>query len=94
VMNLATIKPIDSDSVIKLAKETKCLVTVEEHQISGGMGSAVAEVLSQVYPVPIEFIGIKDKFGQSGTAKELIEHYELGKDAIKNAVKKVLKRKV
>ena len=94
VMNLATIKPIDSEAIITLAKETKAIVTVEEHQIAGGMGSAVAEVLAQNYPIPIEFIGIKDKFGQSGTPDELIEHYGMGKDAIKEAVKKVLKRKV
>jgi transketolase len=94
VLNLASVKPIDSDAVIKLAKETKCLVTVEEHQVAGGIGSLISEVLAQVYPTPIEFVGLKDKFGQSGTAKELIEHYELGKDAIKNAVKKVLNRKV
>lgn len=94
VLNLASIKPIDADSVIKLAKETKCLVTVEEHQIAGGIGSSILEILAQNFPVPIEFVGVKDKFGQSGTAKELIEHYELGKDAIKNAVRKVLKRKI
>ena len=94
VMNLATIKPIDSEAIITLAKETKAIVTVEEHQIAGGMGSAVAEVLAQNYPTPIEFIGVKDLFGQSGTPDELIEHYGMGKDAIKEAVKKVLKRKV
>ena len=93
VMNLSSIKPIDAEEIIKLAKETKCIVTVEEHQIAGGMGSAVVEVLAQNFPVPIEFIGVKDKFGQSGTAKELIEHYELGKNSIKEAVKKVLSRK-
>ena len=94
VMNLATIKPIDTEAIITLAKETKAIVTVEEHQIAGGMGSAVAEVLAQNYPIPIEFIGIKDKFGQSGTPDELIEHYGMGKNAIKEAVKKVLKRKI
>ncbi len=93
VMNLASIKPIDSVAIITLAKETKAIVTVEEHQIAGGMGSAVAEVLAQNFPVPIEFIGIKDKFGQSGTPDELIEHYGMGKNSIKEAVKKVLKRK-
>lgn len=93
VMNLASIKPIDSEAIVALAKEAKCLVTVEEHQTMGGMGSAVAEVLAQNFPVPIEFIGVKDKFGQSGTPDELIEHYGMGKDAIKDAVKKVLKRK-
>lgn len=93
VMNLASIKPIDSEAIITLAKETKAIVTVEEHQIAGGMGSAVAEVLAQNYPVPIEFIGVKDKFGQSGTPDELIEHYGMGKNAIKEAVKKLLGRK-
>jgi transketolase len=93
VMNLASIKPIDVDAVVALAKECKAIVTVEEHQVAGGMGSAVAETLAQNFPVPIEFIGIKDKFGQSGTPEQLIEHYGLGKNAIKEAVKKVLKRK-
>ncbi len=93
VMNLASIKPIDSEAIITLAKETKGIVTVEEHQMAGGMGSAVAEVLAQNYPVPIEFIGVKDLFGQSGTPDELIEHYGMGKNSIKEAVKKVLKRK-
>ena len=93
VMNLSSIKPIDKDAITVLAKETKAIVTVEEHQISGGMGSAVAEVLAQNYPTPIEFIGIQDKFGQSGTPDELIEHYGMGKDSIKEAVKRVLGRK-
>jgi len=94
VLHLTSIKPIDGDAIIKLAKETKCIVTVEEHQVMGGMGSAVAEVLAQSFPVPIEFIGVKDKFGQSGSPKELIEYYGMGKDSIKSAVTKVLKRKI
>ena len=93
VMNLASIKPAGQDEIIKLAKETKCLVTVEDHQIAGGIGSLVSEILSQIYPVPIEFVGVKDRFGQSGTAKELLREYSLDKDAIKNAVRKVWKRK-
>ncbi len=93
-MNLATIKPIDTNALVALAKETGKIVTVEEHQIMGGMGSAVAEALAQNYAVPIEFIGIQDKFGQSGTPDELIEHYGMGKDSIKEAVKKVLGRKL
>lgn len=93
VMNLSSIKPIDRDAIVALAKETKCIVTVEEHQILGGMGSAVAEVLAENYPVPIEFIGVRDQFGQSGTPEELIEHYGMGKENIKDAVRKVLKRK-
>ncbi|MEK7564305.1 MAG: transketolase C-terminal domain-containing protein [Patescibacteria group bacterium] len=94
VLNLASIKPLDTEAVINLAKETKKIVTVEEHQIAGGMGSAVAEVFAQNFPVPIEFIGVKDRFGQSGTPDELIEYYGMGKDAIKDAVKRILKRKV
>jgi len=93
VMNLASIKPIDTDAVIALGKECKAIVTVEEHQIAGGTGSAVAETLAQNFPVPIEFIGVQDKFGQSGSPDELIEHYGMGKNSIKEAIKKVLKRK-
>jgi transketolase len=93
VLNLSSLKPIDKEAVISLAKECKAIVTVEEHQINGGMGSAVAEVLVQNFPVPIEFVGVKDLFGQSGTPEELIKHYGLDKDSIKEAVKKVLKRK-
>lgn len=94
VMNLSEIKPIDANAVVILAKETKAIVTVEEHQVAGGMGSAVAEILAQNYPVPIEFIGVGDKFGQSGTPDELVEYYGMGKNSIKNAVIKVLDRKV
>ncbi|MEK7569370.1 MAG: transketolase C-terminal domain-containing protein [Patescibacteria group bacterium] len=94
VMNLATIKPLDAGSVVTLAKECKAIVTVEEHQTMGGAGSAVAEVLAENFPVPIEFIGVKDRFGQSGTPEELIEEYEMGKNSIKEAVKKVLKRRI
>lgn len=93
VINLSSIKPLDHNAVEKLAKESNAIVTVEEHQIAGGMGSAVAEFLSQNYPTPVEFVGVKDKFGQSGTPDELIEHYGMGKDAIKEAVKKVVRRK-
>ncbi len=90
VMNLATIKPLDSQAIIALARETKKIVTVEEHQIAGGMGSAVAECLAENFPVPMRFIGVHDKFGQSGTPEELIEHYEMGEKDIKKAVKELL----
>jgi transketolase len=93
VLNLVSIKPLDKKAILALAKETKALVTVEEHQQAGGMGSAVAEFLAQHYPIPIEFVGVQDKFGQSGAPDELIEHYGLGKDSIKKAVQKVLERK-
>ncbi|MCX6752416.1 MAG: transketolase family protein [Candidatus Nomurabacteria bacterium] len=94
VMNLSSIKPIDANAIIALARETKAIVTVEEHQVAGGMGSAVAEVLAKNYPVPMVFIGVQDKFGQSGTPDELVEYYGMGKNSIKEAVKRVLQRKV
>lgn len=94
VMNLSSIKPIDTEAIISLAKECGKIVTVEEHQIAGGMGGAVSEVLAQSFPVPIEFVGVQDKFGQSGTPNELVEHYGMGKDSIKEAVRKILKRKI
>ena len=84
---------MDKNAVIALAKETKKIVTVEEHQVMGGMGSAVAEVLAGNFPVPIEFIGVQDRYGQSGAPSELIEHYGMGKNGIKEAVKKILGRK-
>jgi transketolase len=93
VLNLATIKPLDVEALWKLAQETGAIVTVEEHQIAGGMGSAVAECLAAHAPVPIEFIGVKDIFGQSGTPEELIELYEMGETHIMEAVHKVLLRK-
>lgn len=94
VLNLFTIKPLDKESVLALAKECKAIVTVEEHQVAGGMGSAVAEFLAENFPVPMEFVGVKDKFGQSGTPDELVEHYGMGKDSIKETVKKLIKRKI
>ena len=93
VVNIATIKPLDTEAVIALAKECKAIVTVEEHQVAGGMGSAITECLSQNYPVPIEFIGVRDKFGQSGTPEQLIKHYKMDRDSISQAIVKVLNRK-
>ena len=93
VLNIGTVKPLDTDAVLALAKETNAIVTVEEHQIAGGMGSAVAEYLASVYPTAIEFIGVKNLYGQSGTPNELIEKYEMGISHIEVAVKKVLDRK-
>lgn len=93
VMNLGTVKPIDQEAIIALAKEAGVIVTVEEHQIKGGVGSAVAEVLVQQHPVPIEFVGVNDVFGQSGEPNELIEHYGMGIRSIGDAVKKAVARK-
>ncbi|HVU06176.1 MAG TPA: transketolase C-terminal domain-containing protein [Candidatus Paceibacterota bacterium] len=93
VVNLATIKPLDAETVVRLARSAGAVVTVEEHQIMGGMGSAVAECLAAHAPMPIEFIGVHDRFGQSGKPEELIEHYGMGVSHIKEAVKKAIARK-
>lgn len=94
VLNVATIKPIDEDAIVQLAKTCGALVTVEEHQIINGLGSAVAEVVAHNFPVPIEFIGVKDQYGQSGTPNELLEHYEIGENHILFACKEVISRKI
>ncbi len=93
VINMHTIKPIDSDIIIKSAKETKAFVTAEEHQINGGLGSAVAEVLIQNHPIPLEMVAVMDTFGESGPPEELLKKYHLKDLDIVNAVKKVIKRK-
>ncbi len=93
VVNNHTIKPMDEPAILAAARRCGTVVTVEEHQIHAGMGSRVAEILAQHYPVPIEFVGVRDRFGQSGDPVELIEHYGMGTAAIKEAVRTALKRK-
>jgi transketolase len=93
VVNNHTIKPLDADTILQSLKKTKALVTVEEHQIAGGMGSAVAEMLAQRFPVPVEMVGIKDRFGESGEPNELWDAFELSCPHIMQAVHRVLKRK-
>ncbi|MEA3500251.1 MAG: transketolase family protein [Candidatus Marinimicrobia bacterium] len=93
ILNMHTIKPLDVDSISEAAKTTGAIVTAEEHQVAGGLGSAVAETVSQLNPVPIEMIGINDKFGISGTSDQLLTYYGLRSDNIVSSVKKVLKRK-
>ena len=90
VMNIGTIKPLDRDAVVALAKECGAIVSVEEHQVAGGMGSAIAEILSAEHPTKMAFVGVHDKFGQSGTPDELIKHYGMDKEGIKYAVKMLL----
>ena len=77
VINIHTIKPIDADILVKAARETGAVVTAEEHTVIGGLGSAVAEVLAESYPVPMRRIGVNDKFGKSGQVPELLEEYGL-----------------
>ncbi len=94
VVNMSTIKPIDKELITSCAQETGCFVTSEDHNILGGLGGAVAEVLSSTIPCPIEFVGVKDVFGESGEPKELSEKYGLQGPNIAFAAKKVLSRKL
>ncbi len=93
VVNMHTIKPLDVDMVMSCAKETGAIVTAEEHQLNGGLGSAVAEVLVQNTPVPVEMVGVHDTFGQTGTPDQLMQFYKLKAVDVAVAVKKVLDRK-
>jgi len=93
VLNNHTIKPLDKKTITTLAKETGAVVSVEEHQAVGGLGGAVAEALAQGAPVPMEFVGVKDVFGQSGTPEELVRLYKLDTTAIVAAVRTVIARK-
>ncbi|MGK4199634.1 transketolase family protein [Fusobacterium sp. HC1336] len=77
VINVGTIKPLDGETILKAAQETKFIITAEEHSVIGGLGSAVSEFLSEVRPTKVKKLGIYDKFGQSGKANELLEKYEL-----------------
>lgn len=93
VINSHTIKPLDERTIIEAAKKTGAVVSVEEHQINGGLGSAVAECLSRNHPVPQEYIGVQNRFGESGEPDELVEKFGMGISSIKDAVKRVMKRK-
>lgn len=93
IINMATIKPIDKEIIIKAAKETGAIVTAEEHNIIGGLGSAVCEVLCEESPCPIVRVGVNDQFGTSGPAGDLLKLYGLSAEGIINGVKEVLKKK-
>lgn len=93
VINSHTVKPLDEKTILEAVKEAGAVVTVEEHQVAGGFGSAVAEFLAQNYPTPMEFVGMHNAFGQSGEPQELLHHYGLDAEGIEKAVEKVLTRK-
>lgn len=93
VINIHTIKPIDAELITKAAKETGAIVTAEEHNIIGGLGSAVAEVLAENLPVPLERVGVRDTFGESGNGDALLEKYGLTTGNIVDSVKKTINRK-
>ena len=93
VLNCHTLKPLDEKKIAELAKKAGAVVTVEEHQISGGLGGAVAEALARNWPVPMEFIGLQDTFGESGDPAALIEKYGMDEKSIIRAAKKAIRRK-
>jgi transketolase len=93
VLNMSTLKPIDAAAIVKAAEETGAIVTAEEHQEHGGLGSTVARITARHYPVPMEFVAVKDKFGMSGKPAELLERYGLTSKDITVAVREALKRK-
>jgi len=93
VVNVHTIKPLDEETILKCVRQTRAVVSVEEHQIFGGLGSAIAELLVQANPAPMELVGVRDSFGESGQPKELLEKYGLTAESIKKAVRRVIIRK-
>jgi transketolase len=93
VINIHTIKPLDREAVLSSVMKTKCAVSAEEHQINGGLGDSIAQLLVRSYPVPMEFVGMNDKFGESGTPDQLLDKYGMGTSNIIDAVKKVISRK-
>ncbi|MBL0132318.1 MAG: transketolase family protein [Chitinophagaceae bacterium] len=93
VVNIHTIKPLDEEAVIKSLRKTKCAVTAEEHNIIGGLGDAIAQVAAKNFPVPIEFVGTKDTFGESGKPTDLLKKYGLDVPDIVKAAEKVMNRK-
>jgi transketolase len=93
IIDIHTVKPIDKDIIVKAARETGAIVTAEEHNIIGGLGGAVAEVLVQNYPAPLKMVGIEDKFGKSGKADKVLEMYGLTADNIVKKAHEVMKMK-
>ena len=93
VINIHTIKPLDSDSILESVKKTKCVVTAEEHMLNGGLGDSIAQLLAQKIPTPIEMIGVHDTFGESGPPMKLMEKYGLTATDIITAAKKAISRK-
>ena len=93
LINLHTVKPLDTEAIIKSAQKTRCVVTAEEHNIYGGLGDAVAQTLAKSIPTPIEYVGTHDTFGESGTPEELLKKYHLDSPDVVAAVEKVIARK-
>lgn len=93
LFNIHTIKPLDEEAILASVSKTRCVVTAEEHQLFGGMGESIAALLARKYPAPMEMVGVRDRFGESGKPEELLDKYGLGVADIKNAALTVLTRK-
>lgn len=93
VINIHTIKPLDEQTIIKYAKKTKAFVIAEDHQLAGGLGSAISEFLVENLPIPMQFVAIRNKFGESGEAEQLVKKYHIDVEDIVEAGKKVIERK-
>jgi transketolase len=93
VINIHTIKPLDEEAVLNSIRKTKCAVTVEEHNIIGGLGDAIAQVAAKNFPIPIEYVGTRDTFGESGTPDQLLKKYGLDVPDIIAAAEKVISKK-
>ncbi len=93
IINIHTIKPLDVSAILESVKKTGCAVSAEEHQLNGGLGDSIAQILSRNYPAPLEMVGVNDSFGESGTPEELMEKYGLNAKAIVKAAEKAMSRK-
>ena len=93
IINIHTIKPLDKEAILASAKKTRCVITAEEHQMNGGLGDSIAQLLSRELPTPIEFVAVNDSFGESGTPDQLMTKYGLDAINIVNAAKKAIERK-
>ena len=93
IINITTIKPLDKEAVLKSINKTKCAVTTEEHQILGGLGGSIAQLTAKNLPVPLEFVGVNDSFGESGKPMDLMKKYKIDRDSIFKAAMQVVKKK-
>ena len=93
IINITTIKPLDKEAVLKSINKTKCAVTTEEHQILGGLGGSIAQLTAKNLPVPLEFVGVNDSFGESGKPMDLMKKYNIDRDSIFKAAMQVVKKK-
>ncbi|MBC6989482.1 transketolase family protein [Hymenobacter sp. BT491] len=93
IINIHTIKPLDSEAILQSVRKTRCIVSAEEHQFNGGLGDSIAQLLAREEPLPLEMVGVNDSFGESGTPDQLMEKYKLNEAAIVAAVEKVMSRR-